>query len=200
MSPPPPRRLTRSEQREATRAVLVATARRLFGARGYAEVSTTDIVEGAEVTRGALYHHFQSKQDLFAAAFQAQEADMLAAIAAVAAQAQGWARVEASVRAFLDACEDEAVRRIVFTDAPAVLGWRAWRDHGGEGVQRLTVALLGAAMAEGVLRPGDPDALAVLLLGAMNEAGLALAAADDAVAARRALEVALLELLGGLRA
>src|SRR5215471_9938999 len=100
---------------EATRQRLVTAARTLFGARGYADVGTEEIVRTAGVTRGALYHQFRDKADLFAAGVADATADPVEAL-------------RLGARLFLDTCAQPEVERIILLDAPAVLGWQAWRD------------------------------------------------------------------------
>jgi AcrR family transcriptional regulator len=146
---------SKAERAEVTRETLVRTARQLFADRGYAAVGTEEVVQRAGLTRGALYHHFRDKRDLFRAVYEQAEAEVL-----------GWAE-----------CRDIA--------APSALGL-------------LTVALQGG-MDAGVLRRSDVKPLAHLLLGALGEAGMLIANADDPNAARRDVERAVLELIDGLR-
>src|SRR5215472_1311022 len=111
---------------EATRRQLVTAARALFGARGYAGVGTEEIVRAAGVTRGALYHQFRDKADLFAAVAEEVEAEIAERIAAGArAAADPVEALRAGARLFLDACGEPEVERIILLDAPAVLGWEA---------------------------------------------------------------------------
>src|SRR5258708_37219065 len=114
---------------EATRQALVRSARALFGARGYADVGTEEIVRAAGVTRGALYHQFRDKTDLFAAVAEEVEAEIADRIAAGAATeaTEPMDVLRAGARLFLDACAEPEVERIVLLDAPSVLGWQAWR-------------------------------------------------------------------------
>ncbi len=119
----------REEQATATRAELLRVARTLFAERGYADVGTEEIVRAAHVTRGALYHHFADKRDLFRAVHEQVADDLLATIAGkIAGITDPWEALETGVRAFLDACTDPAVMRISHLDAPAVLGWAEWRE------------------------------------------------------------------------
>ena len=197
MPPPTDRRAERGEQ---TRAKLIATARALFAERGYAAVGTNEVVERAGVTRGALYHHFRDKQDLFRAVHVEAEQELVAAGAARLADAtDGWERLVAGVRGFFDACEDPGLRRIVLLDAPAVLGWQEWREVGNEYGLAAVAIVLQAAMDEGVLRRADVRNLAHVLTAALSEAALVVANADDPASAREGLEATLLGLLEGLR-
>src|SRR3954466_1155147 len=115
----------------ATRTALVGAARELFTERGYAAVGTEEVVRRAGVTRGALYHHFRDKQDLFRAVYEELEVEVVAAITArIAAVADPVELLAEGVRAFLDACSDPVMMRIGLRDAPAVLGWEEWREIG----------------------------------------------------------------------
>src|SRR5690349_22460513 len=114
----------RDVEAQATRDELIDAALELFSERGYADVGTEEIVARANVTRGALYHHFEDKRDLFRAVFERVEEDLVQKIAATMEGAgDPWELMLAGMRAFLDACDDPAVKQISLTDAPAVLGW-----------------------------------------------------------------------------
>jgi AcrR family transcriptional regulator len=191
----------RAERGEQTRAKLIATARELFAERGYAAVGTSELVERAGVTRGALYHHFRDKQDLFRAVHvQAEQELVMASAAGMQDANDGWERLVFGMRGFFDACEDPALRRITLVDAPAVLGWQEWREVGKEhGLAAMTL-VLQSAMDEGVLRRADVTNLAHLLIAALSEAAMMLANAEDPEATRPELEAVLLVLLEGLRA
>jgi hypothetical protein len=106
----------------------------------------------------------------------------------------------AGVRAFLDHCLDPALARIALIDAPSVLGWAEWREVDERYGLGLVTAGLQGAMAVGALRPQPVRPLAHLILGALGEAGMLVANADDPRAARREIEPAMLALLDGLRA
>src|SRR5437764_3794597 len=118
-----PIRTTKAGQSEATRAALVEAARPLFAQRGYAAVATEEIVRSAGVTRGALYHHFAGKAELFAAVYEEVEQELLESIAAsaIGGATDPLQALRAGARAFFDACEDPAVQRISLIDAPSVL-------------------------------------------------------------------------------
>jgi AcrR family transcriptional regulator len=193
--------MPREEQAAATRAELLRVARELFAARGYADVGTEEIVRAAHVTRGALYHHFADKRDLFRAVHAQLADEQLASIVAqTAGSDDAWEALTRGVRAFLDACTDPAVIRISHLDAPAVLGWAEWREVDAQhwlGVVRMA---LTEAMDGGLLRRREPEPLAHMLLGAMVEASMMIANAADPAAARAEVEAPLLALLEGLRA
>src|SRR5918996_6185674 len=114
----------REAEARATRDALVQAALELFTEKGYAGVGTEEIVARAKVTRGALYHHFANKRDLFREVVEKVEGDLVEGIAAkMQAVDDPWELMMAGMRAFLDACEEPAVKQINLTDAPAVLGW-----------------------------------------------------------------------------
>jgi AcrR family transcriptional regulator len=171
---------------EATRQLLVTAARALFGARGYAGVGTEEIVRAAGVTRGALYHQFRDKADLFAAVAEEVEAEIAERIAAGAAGAADdpAGALRAGAQLFLEACAEPEVERIILLDAPAVLGWEAWRDLAGRYGLGLVQLALQSAMDAGAIVPQPVVPLAHVLIGALNECALYVARAEDPPAAR----------------
>ena len=170
---------------QATRRVLVTSARALFGARGYAGVGTEEIVRAAGVTRGALYHQFRDKADLFAAVAEEVEAEISERIAAGAGAATDPVEaLRAGARLFLDACAEPEVERIILLDAPAVLGWEAWRALAGRYGLGLVRLGLHSAMDAGAIVPQPIAPLAHILIGALDEAALYVAGAENPAAAR----------------
>jgi AcrR family transcriptional regulator len=191
---------TRDARAEETRRTLLRVARELFTTRGYAAVGTEEIVQTAGVTRGALYHHFRDKQQLFRAVHEELEAEIVASTgAAVADMADVADMIDYGIRAFLDLCTDPRIARVTLIDAPTVLGWRVWREIDEQYGLGLVEATLAAAMDAGVLARQDVRTLAHLLLGALGEAALMIANDPDPVAARARVEPALAALLGNLR-
>jgi AcrR family transcriptional regulator len=193
--------MPREEQAVATRTELLRVARELFAARGYADVGTEEIVRAAHMTRGALYHHFKDKRDLFRAVHAQLAEDLLQQIVAqTAGSADAWEALTRGMRAFLDICEDPAVIRISHLDAPAVLGWAEWREIDAAHWLGVLTMALQEAMDAGLLRRRDVQPLAHMLMGAMVEASMMIANAADPAAARAEVEGPLLALLEGLRA
>lgn len=191
----------REEHARATRDALVQAGLDLFAERGYSEVGTEEIVARAKVTRGALYHHFEDKRDLFRAVHERVEDELVAGIAArIEGVSDSWELMVAGTRAFLDACDEPAVKQVTLIDAPAVLGWREWREIDARYGLGLMRAALGGAIEAGVLRQMPLETMSHLLLGALAEAAFVVANAEDPAAAREQAETALLELLEGLRA
>jgi AcrR family transcriptional regulator len=192
-----PRR-SQEDRSAATRAALVDTARRLFAERGYAHVPADEIVAAAGVTRGAMYHHYADKKDLFRAVYEQVEAEMAAEVAAAVGAADDPVQgMVDGVRRFLDLCERPEVLRIALTDAPAVLGWQAWREIAAAHGLGLITANLEQAARDGLLVPVPPPVLAQIVLGAATEAALAIAHAPDRATTRADAEHALLALLSG---
>jgi AcrR family transcriptional regulator len=184
-----------------TRGELMRVARALFAERGYAGVGTEEIVARANVTRGALYHHFADKKDLFRAVHEELEQELVASIGKeIAGIDDPWELAVTGVRAFLDACAgDPALRQIALVDAPAVLGWEEWRAVDARYGLGLVEFGLRNGMAAGVFREREVTPLAHVLIGAMTEAALMVANAADPDAARAKAKPALLALLEGLR-
>jgi AcrR family transcriptional regulator len=183
----------------------MATARRLFTERGYADVSAAEIVTAAGLTRGALYHHYSDKRDLFLAVFVELEAELNAEIGAAAAGVPDptdlGVVMAAGLDAFLSACERSDVLRIGLTDAPAVLGWRTWRQIETEHGLGLLTGLLEAGMAAGLMVRQPVRVLAQLMLSALIEAALLVAEAqgtDGLDAVRTEVRQALVTLFAGL--
>ncbi|HET9120489.1 MAG TPA: helix-turn-helix domain-containing protein [Solirubrobacterales bacterium] len=191
----------READAQATREALIRAALELFAERGYTDVGTEEIVARAKVTRGALYHHFADKRDLFRAVFERVEADLMKRIGTqMKASDDPWELMVGGMRSFLDACEEPAVKQISLTDAPAVLGWREWREIDNRHGLGLTRAALQGAVDAGVLRPIAVEPMAHLLVAALSEAAFVIAYAEQPAKAREQVERALLELVDGLRA
>jgi AcrR family transcriptional regulator len=179
---------TQAARSAATRAALVDAARPLFAARGYADVGTEEIVRAAGVTRGALYHHFADKSELFAAVFEAVEQELserIGAAVATTADADPIEVMRAGASTWFDACVEPAVHRIVLVEAPAVLGWERWTEISNRHNMGLVQALLTHAIDVGRIPPQPVPPLAHALLGALREAALFLARAEDPGQARQ---------------
>jgi AcrR family transcriptional regulator len=186
---------------EATRAALIATARELFAERGYANVSTEAVVAHAGVTRGALYHQFEDKAALFRAVFEEVEGELAQRLAGEAlAHEDPWEAQLAGLTAFLVACDEREIQQIALLDAPSVLGWETWREIEAQYGLGLVMAGLRNLIELGVIpdQPVEPAAHAIL--GAVAEAGLYVARAEDPEAARAEMNVVLRRMVEGLRA
>jgi AcrR family transcriptional regulator len=180
---------------------LVEAARELFLAEEYEEVSTAEILARSGVSRGAMYHHFPSKLELFRAVYEGSERRLLERIASEALAASSpFEGLLAAARAYLRRCEDdEELRRIGLIQSRAVLGWEEWHATATGLGLGLTLAVVEAAIEAGELPSHDPETLAVVLLGALIEAAMPIATAEDRAAARRRSEAVIVDLLEGLR-
>ena len=192
---------TKAEQADATRTALSAAARQLFTERGYAATSTTEIVERAGVTRGALYHHFAAKDELFRAVFEQLEGEVTKHVADEAlTSTDPLEQLRRGTRAYLDACIDPAVQRVVLLDGPSVLGWETWQEIEQRYGYGLVLAGVEAAIGAGLIAEQPVEPLAHVLFGALTEAGMVVARADEPRTARADMEAAMDRLLDGLRA
>jgi AcrR family transcriptional regulator len=189
----------RVEKGKATRDRLITAGRHLFGERGYEGTSIEAIFEAAGVARGALYHHFATKEALFDAVLDVVVADIAEAVAdAAREQADPLESLRAGCAAWLRMALDPAVQRIALVDPPSVVGWTRWREideqHTLGGI-RVSLQRIAAA---GRLPEGQVDLLAHMLLAAVNEAALMIARADDPEAALAAGQAAVDTLLDRL--
>lgn len=179
---PAAERRTQAERSESTRAALIAAARGLFAERGYAGVGTEEIVRAAGVTRGALYHHFAGKQELFEAVYEQIEVELSERIATGALQAGADSPLDAmraGAEMFLQACTEPEAQRIVLLDGPSVLGWDRWREIAAEHGLGLIEASLQAAIDAGAIAAQPVRPLAHVLMGALDEAAMLVGRAED---------------------
>jgi AcrR family transcriptional regulator len=191
---------TKAEQADATRAALSAAARQLFTERGYAATSTTEIVERAGVTRGALYHHFAAKEELFRAVFEQLEGEVTKHVTEEAlTSADPLEQLRRGSRAYLEACIDPAVQRVVLLEGPSVLGWETWQEIEQRYGYGLVVAGVEAVIGAGLIPAQPVEPLAHVLFGALTEAGMVVARAAQPRTARAEMEAAMDRLLDGLR-
>lgn len=192
----------RQTQKQATRERLIRVARQLFAERGFAGTSTGAILEKAGLARGALYHHFKDKRDLFRAVFEHVEEDLVQRVveAAYAEPARPlWDRVVAGLEEFMVVASEPGVQRIVLTEGPAVLGKGAWRELDERYGLGLVKRVIQQAITEGVITDRPVEPLARLVLAAVNEAATTVAEAHDQEAARKEMSAALIRLLDDIR-
>jgi AcrR family transcriptional regulator len=180
--------VTKAQQREATIEKLIEVARQVFTEQGYANAATEDIVHQAGVTRGALYHHFKSKEGLFQAVLGAVQADVAQRITEASEQYEDtWQQLKAGCVAFLQSSDDPQVQRIMLTDAPAVLGWSVWRELDAQHSMKTLHEALETLIEQGEIPPLPITALTHLLSGAMNEAALWIAQSQHPTALEEAV-------------
>ena len=176
----------RVEQGRATRERLIETATALFAEHGYEGTSIEAVLQESGASRGALYHHFGSKEALFEAVLESVEASIGGAIVADAiGTGDPVEALRAGARAWVRKARDPAVQRIAIVDAPAVVGWKRWREIDSRHGFGMVRATLEAIAATGRIRADSVDLLAHLLLAASLEAALVIANAEGAEAERQ---------------
>jgi len=196
-------RRTQAERAAETREALIASARPLFAAAGFADVALETIVRAAGVTRGALYHHFADKTELFAAVFERVEGEVATQMGEAIAAANETDPVEVmrlGAGFWLDACSNPEIQRIVLVDAPAVLGWARWTEIGNRYNTGLVRELLTNAVETGRIPPQPIEATALTMLGAIREATLYVARAEDHDLARQEAGAVMDRLIDALNA
>ena len=190
---------TQRERSETTIRALVEAARNRFARDGYEAASLDEVARLAGVTKGALYHHFGGKRELFLAVFEAEERRLMRTIAeAHGKERDPWKGFYAGCRAFLEAL-DPGVQQITLIDAPAVLGTEAVAEILDRYSMKLTRNGLALAIQAGAIRPRPIEPLAVLLNGALCEGARLVSRADDTASARRAVLREIRALIEGLR-
>ena len=200
--PQVPGRTRRQQYSASTRRSLVEVAERLFTEQGYAATSLDQVVAGAEVTKGALYHHFSGKQALFEAVFERTEDEASRAVQQALQDRQDpWQKAQAGLRAFLDVVQEERYRRVVVQEGPAVLGYERFREQEERSTFANVVDIVGSMLASGTWDPDEAttETFARLFFGAMSSAGEAVAAAEDREAEAQRVESAVGFILAGFQ-
>ncbi|OBH30884.1 TetR family transcriptional regulator [Mycobacterium sp. E342] len=195
------KRRTQEERSAATRVALIAAARKLWGLRGYAEVGTPEIATTAGVTRGAMYHQFADKAALFREVVEAVEQDVMARMGTLVAESGASTpadAIRAAVDAWLEVSGDPEVRQLMLLDAPSVLGWAGFRDVAQRYSLGMTEQLITEAIRAGQLPKQPVRPLAHVLIGALDEAAMLIATADDPKRMRRETRQVLHRLIDGM--
>jgi AcrR family transcriptional regulator len=190
-----------AERSEQTRNAILQAARQLFADIGFGGATVDDIARAAGVAKGAVYHHFPTKEDLFEAVFDGASAELVAEVMRSGVGARD--ALDAMVvgtRAYFEICAGPPFRQIILVDGPAVLGWLRWREIDEAHFGRMIPAALTAAIDQGLLADQPVEPLARLLLGAASEAAAACAASEDPRRVGLAHAAAFQTLLDGLRA
>jgi AcrR family transcriptional regulator len=184
---------------EETRLALIAAARELFADPGYFETSATDIVRRAGVgTRGAFYHHFADKAELFRVVFEEVEQDLIRRGLSTPGSGDQFERLVQAFHGFLDGALQPEVQRIMLVDGTAVLGWETRRSIEADNSIAAIEAVLQKAMDEGTIEQQPTRELAHILVGALEEAALLVARAADGARARAASGRVIDQMLAGL--
>ncbi len=189
----------RGAQGAATRSTLVAAARELFGTRGFAETSLDDVVARARVTKGALYHHFGGKEDLFSAVYERVQRDVSDMVVAEFLRPDPWEALLVGCDLWIDAHLDPSVQRIVMRDARAVLGWERVREVESRFGAVPLRGVLRRALRKGLIDPQPLRPLALIVMGGLTEACFYVVDADDPAVAREEVRALLMRLLAGLQ-
>ncbi|MCP3459989.1 TetR/AcrR family transcriptional regulator [Bradyrhizobium sp. CCGUVB23] len=169
-----------AERRAATTEAILTVARRLFGTQGFVATTMDDIADGARVAKGAVYHHFKTKEAVFAAVFDEVSRDLVAEInRAVRAEKDVLAAMVAGTQHYFAATAKGPTGQIILRDGPAVLGWERWREIDAQHFGGEMPRALAAAMDAGLIARQPIEPLARLLLGAVTEAAVACAGRAD---------------------
>ncbi len=190
----------RQEYSASTRRALIEVATELFTERGYAGASLDEIVAGARVTKGALYHHFSGKQALFESVFERVEEQATKAITrAVRGARDPWDKAVAGLRSFLDVVQQPDYRRIVIQEGPAVLGYERYREQEERSTFGIVQDIVSSVLASYDLEHSMVETFSRVFFGAMSAAGAAVSSAEDTKRASREVESAIVFILAGLR-
>ena len=185
----------RAAQGAATAKTLRRQARKLFTKKGYSGVNTEELVESARVTKGALYHHFANKKELYQAVVEDVEQELVEKLEAAGAGRKPWDRLHAMCRAYLDSCRDPALARMLVLEAPVVLGWKTWCNL----EQKYEVAAFARCLGEAGALSEPAETLAQVILGALTTGARVIATSADPDKARAEVERTMDRLLAGLR-
>ncbi|MFS0554297.1 TetR/AcrR family transcriptional regulator [Brevibacillus sp. 179-C9.3 HS] len=194
-------KMSKAEQKQQTIQNLMEVAREMFSTQGYADAAMEEIVKRAGVTRGALYHHFGSKEGLFQAVLASVQKEIGDQVEAEAAKSDDpWQQLILGCLAFVSSAVEHRNRRILLIDGPSVIGWETWRRMDEENSMRHLREQLHIMQEQGYLLPVSIDALTHLLSGAMNEAVLWISETTDHKQSLAEISTAISLLLEGYRA
>jgi AcrR family transcriptional regulator len=189
-----------AERRAATTEAILKAGRRLFGERGFAATTIDDIAEAARVAKGAVYHHFATKEAVFEAVFDQVSHDLVLEVdRAARAEKDVLAAMVAGTQHYFAACAKGPSGQIILRDGPAVLGWERWREIDAQHFGGKIPRALAAAMDAGLIARQPVEPLARLLLGAVTEAAVACAGRSDVLKAGGEYSRAFKSLLEALR-
>jgi AcrR family transcriptional regulator len=191
---------SRAAQGAATRAALMKAACELFGTKGFQETSLDEVVARAKVTKGALYHHFHGKDDLFKAVYEQVQREVSDEVVKEFLRPDPWEALQVGCELWIDAHLDPAVQRIAMRDARSVLGWEVVRDvetrYGAVPLR----GVLRRAIRQGIIEAYPLRPLALILMGALTEACFFVADAEERDSAREEIRSLVTRLLSGLAA
>lgn len=189
-----------AERSETTRKAILTAARELFGDQGFHATTMEGIAEAIGMAKGAVYHHFRTKEAIFEAVFEEASQDIVRQVrTAIRNEADALSAMAIGTRAYFEACAQPGLAQIVLRDGPAVLGWERWREIDERYFGRSIPDAVRRAMESGLIARQPLEPLARLLIGAITEAAAACAASDNPGAVGRQHARAMQTLLEGLR-
>ncbi|GKU80098.1 TetR/AcrR family transcriptional regulator [Paenibacillus sp. L3-i20] len=179
------RKLKRPEDVETTKQLLLRRAEQRFAEIGYAKTSIDEIVKQEQLTKGAMYYHFKDKRDLFEQVVDRLLQEIVDRILnAIDGQDDPWEKTMIAIDTYLEGCLQLAYRRIVIQEAPAILGWKEWREKEKRSVMKLSTMLLMELMASSYIKEQSVELLNDILFGAITEAAIGIAHSNDPSEAR----------------
>lgn len=184
---------------EATQGRIIAVARDIFAREGFAGASLAEIVKKASVTTGAIYHHYGDKRGLFKAVAESLEQEILDEVGKVPPRDNPWEAFESGISATLEICARPDIQRIVFQEAPTVVGLAEWREIEVQYAFGVMRAAIGELSATGVIEEPDADITAQIVLGAIIQAAHAVATANDQETALARAQVTVKRMIRALR-
>ena len=191
----------RQDYSSSTKKALIDSVTDLFTQHGYAGTSLDEVVAAARVTKGALYHHFSSKLDLFESVFlEVQGATTAEVENAIKSSNDPWERAQIGLGKFLEVCRRPQFRRICMQEGPVALGHERWQ----EAEKMATFGIIERAVDDLLADLGDDigvlgDSFAAIFYGAIRSASEFVADADDPDAASESVQATIGALLAGLR-
>jgi AcrR family transcriptional regulator len=189
----------RNDRGQATRDHIITAATKLFAERGYPDTSIELVLKQCDISRGALYHHFASKEALFTAVLEAVETNVTSKVIAVAQKAANpLDALRQGCFAWLALARDPTVRQIALIDAPSVIGWQKWRQIDNKHALGLLRNALGMIAAAGRIPPHMVDMYAHMLIAVMAEVSLVIARSSNAASSMKAGKEAVEMLLSRL--
>jgi AcrR family transcriptional regulator len=182
-----------------TKAAVLEGARDLFVERGFDATSVDGIARAAEVSKGAVYHHFSDKKDIFAELLVGVLETTMASVISAAEQAgTDWERVAAAVRTFLESYVEDSKARAILKQAPSVLSQESIREVNERVALPFVRGWLQQLRDNGKLHPVSVEPTARILFGLLCEAIILVADSDDPIATSGDIESIILHLFGGL--
>jgi AcrR family transcriptional regulator len=192
----------RQEYSAATKRALTDAAEELFTENGYVATSLDAVVAGARVTKGALYHHFSGKQDLFQAVFERiEDQSALAVEQAINDVEDPWEQAALGMHTFLGIVREPRYRRIVIQEGPAVLGYERFREQEERSTYGTVLKIVRGTLATSAWEIDEPmlHSFSTIFFGALNTAGASVSVSEDPEADSRRAETVVGLMLAGIR-